>query len=183
MVASVLPASSLNVVVVMPLRDDWSSAAELIRRLDQAIASYPCALHVCWSTTARLRAAIRRISNLTLPLCKPFRPFVCGEIWVISEPSPLALPISTRPQRATQCYGCRRRGHTRRGPATHPLLLGSRPRAGDLCRTEPPSGIDSVSDLLSNLQSFASRFDGHQRACRELQYSAPSAPQHDRHRT
>jgi hypothetical protein len=46
MVASVLPASSLNVVVVMPLRDDWSSAAELIRRLDQAIASYPCALHV-----------------------------------------------------------------------------------------------------------------------------------------
>jgi len=30
----------------MPLRDDWSSAAELIRRLDQAISSYPCALHV-----------------------------------------------------------------------------------------------------------------------------------------
>ena len=46
MVASVLPASLLNVVVVMPLRDDWSSAAELIRRLDQAISSYPCALHV-----------------------------------------------------------------------------------------------------------------------------------------
>src|ERR1035437_6790865 len=46
MVASVLPASSLNVVVVMPLRDDWSSAAELIRRLDQAVSSYPCALHV-----------------------------------------------------------------------------------------------------------------------------------------
>jgi glycosyltransferase involved in cell wall biosynthesis len=46
MVASILPASSLNVVVVMPLRDDWTSAAELIRRLDQAIASYPCVLHV-----------------------------------------------------------------------------------------------------------------------------------------
>jgi glycosyltransferase involved in cell wall biosynthesis len=45
MIPSIVPAS-LDVVVLMPLRDDWSSAAELIRRLDQAISSYPCALHV-----------------------------------------------------------------------------------------------------------------------------------------
>jgi polyisoprenyl-phosphate glycosyltransferase len=30
----------------MPLRDDWASAAELIRLLDQAISSYPCTLDV-----------------------------------------------------------------------------------------------------------------------------------------
>ena len=30
----------------MPLRDDWASAAELIRRLDQAVSSYPCTLDV-----------------------------------------------------------------------------------------------------------------------------------------
>jgi hypothetical protein len=30
----------------MPLRDDWVSATELIRRLDTAISSYPCALDV-----------------------------------------------------------------------------------------------------------------------------------------
>jgi hypothetical protein len=37
---------SLHVVVLMPLRDDWTSAAELIRRLDQAISSCPCVLNV-----------------------------------------------------------------------------------------------------------------------------------------
>ena len=36
----------LRVVVLMPLRDDWPSAAELIRRLDQAISSYPCSVEV-----------------------------------------------------------------------------------------------------------------------------------------
>ena len=30
----------------MPIRDDWASAAELIRRLDQTISSYPFGLHV-----------------------------------------------------------------------------------------------------------------------------------------
>jgi glycosyltransferase involved in cell wall biosynthesis len=38
--------SPLRVVVLMPLRDDWASAAELIRRLDQAISSYPCTVDV-----------------------------------------------------------------------------------------------------------------------------------------
>ncbi len=37
---------SLHVVVLMPLRDDWTSAAELIRRLDQAVSSRPCVLNV-----------------------------------------------------------------------------------------------------------------------------------------
>ena len=30
----------------MPLRDDWASAAELVRRLDEAVSSYPCLLDV-----------------------------------------------------------------------------------------------------------------------------------------
>ena len=34
-------ASPLRVVILIPLRDDWDSAAELIRRLDRAIASHP----------------------------------------------------------------------------------------------------------------------------------------------
>lgn len=38
--------SPFRVVVLMPLRDDWASAAELIRRLDQVICSYPCAVDV-----------------------------------------------------------------------------------------------------------------------------------------
>jgi glycosyltransferase involved in cell wall biosynthesis len=46
MVSSTPAASPLNVVVLMPVRDDWTSAAELIRRLDQGISSYPCALNV-----------------------------------------------------------------------------------------------------------------------------------------
>ncbi len=37
---------SLHVLVLMPLRDDWTSAAELIRRLDQALSSRPCVLNV-----------------------------------------------------------------------------------------------------------------------------------------
>jgi len=37
-------AAPLRVAVLMPLRDDWASAAELIRRLDQAIRPYPCTL-------------------------------------------------------------------------------------------------------------------------------------------
>ena len=36
--------SPLSVVIVMPVRDDWASAAELIRRLDQTISSYSCTL-------------------------------------------------------------------------------------------------------------------------------------------
>lgn len=38
--------SALRVVILMPLRDDWASAAELIRRLDQAISSFPCTVDV-----------------------------------------------------------------------------------------------------------------------------------------
>lgn len=36
----------LRVVVLMPLRDDWTSAAELIRLLDQTICEYPCTVDV-----------------------------------------------------------------------------------------------------------------------------------------
>ena len=36
----------IRVVVLMPVRDDWTSAAELIRRLDQTIRSHPYALHI-----------------------------------------------------------------------------------------------------------------------------------------
>ncbi len=36
----------LRVVVLMPLRDDWCSAARLLRLLDQTISSYPCTVEV-----------------------------------------------------------------------------------------------------------------------------------------
>jgi glycosyltransferase involved in cell wall biosynthesis len=36
----------MRVTVLMPLRDDWASAAELIRRLDRTLAAYPCVLKV-----------------------------------------------------------------------------------------------------------------------------------------
>jgi hypothetical protein len=45
MVPSVQP-SPRRVVVLMPLRDDWTSAAELLRRLDQTIRGYPCLIDV-----------------------------------------------------------------------------------------------------------------------------------------
>ncbi len=38
--------SPLRVVVLMPLRDDWCSAAKLLRLLDQTISSYPCTVDV-----------------------------------------------------------------------------------------------------------------------------------------
>ncbi len=40
------PQSPLRVVVLMPLRDDWASASELIRRLDRAISSSPYVVDV-----------------------------------------------------------------------------------------------------------------------------------------
>lgn len=46
MVLSNQLASPLHVVVIMPLRDDWASAAELIRQLDQTISSYRCTLDI-----------------------------------------------------------------------------------------------------------------------------------------
>ena len=36
----------LRVVVLMPLRDDWASATELIRLLDPAMSSFPCIVDV-----------------------------------------------------------------------------------------------------------------------------------------
>ena len=39
----------------MPLRDDWASAAELIRRLDRTVASYPCTLDVLLVDDASLQ--------------------------------------------------------------------------------------------------------------------------------
>src|SRR5208337_1109361 len=46
MVPSTPLVSPLRVVVLMPLRDDWASAAELIRLLDQAVSSYPYTVDV-----------------------------------------------------------------------------------------------------------------------------------------
>ncbi|MGA9723897.1 MAG: glycosyltransferase [Candidatus Binatus sp.] len=61
----------------MPLRDDWVSAAELTRRLDQAVGSYPCTLDVVLVDDASLQtcnaadfqskfAAVRTIRILRL---------------------------------------------------------------------------------------------------------------------
>ena len=36
----------LRLVVLMPLRDDWSSAAELIRRLDSAVSPYALTIEI-----------------------------------------------------------------------------------------------------------------------------------------
>jgi polyisoprenyl-phosphate glycosyltransferase len=46
MVSSNPSGSPLHVLVLMPLRDDWASAAELIRQLDRAFSSFPCVLDV-----------------------------------------------------------------------------------------------------------------------------------------
>jgi len=32
---------AVTVIIIMPLRDDWASAAELIRRIDNSISSIP----------------------------------------------------------------------------------------------------------------------------------------------
>ena len=36
----------LRLIALMPLRDDWPSAAELIRRLDKAISSDACTMEI-----------------------------------------------------------------------------------------------------------------------------------------
>lgn len=43
---SLHPLSPLRVVIVIPLRDDWASAAELIRQVDLALHSSPCSVNV-----------------------------------------------------------------------------------------------------------------------------------------
>ena len=40
------PNGGLHVVILMPLRDDWDSAAELIRQLDRLTSSTACILEV-----------------------------------------------------------------------------------------------------------------------------------------
>ena len=46
MIPSTSPAPPLHVVVLIPLRNDWDSARELLHLLDQAICSYPCTVDV-----------------------------------------------------------------------------------------------------------------------------------------
>jgi hypothetical protein len=38
--------SPLRLVILMPLRDDWASAAELIRRIDKTLSSHTCKIRV-----------------------------------------------------------------------------------------------------------------------------------------
>ena len=38
--------SPMRIAVLMPVRDDWPSASELLRRLDQTLIAFPCNLHV-----------------------------------------------------------------------------------------------------------------------------------------
>lgn len=71
------PTSPLRLVVLMPVRDDWVSASELIRRLDKALATYGCqadvlmvddrSLHTCPPGEFRERfSAVRSIRVLRL---------------------------------------------------------------------------------------------------------------------
>ena len=46
MLADTTPASALHVAILMPLRDDWISAKELICQLDRTISPLHCALHI-----------------------------------------------------------------------------------------------------------------------------------------
>ncbi len=46
MLASKTENALLRVTVLMPLRDDWASAAELIRRLDRVLGAFPCILNI-----------------------------------------------------------------------------------------------------------------------------------------
>src|ERR1700691_5300475 len=40
------PHPPLHLMVVMPLRDDWTSAAEMIRRLDSSISCDACTMEI-----------------------------------------------------------------------------------------------------------------------------------------
>jgi cellulose synthase/poly-beta-1,6-N-acetylglucosamine synthase-like glycosyltransferase len=46
MTSSTQPAPALRVVALMPVRDDWTSAAELLRQLDRMVHPLGCALDV-----------------------------------------------------------------------------------------------------------------------------------------
>ena len=71
------PDSPLRVLVLMPLRDDWVSAAELIRRLDKTISPDDCAMEILLVDDGSLRkcgredfpiafSAVRAIRSLRL---------------------------------------------------------------------------------------------------------------------
>jgi hypothetical protein len=78
------PPSPLRVVVLMPLRDDWASAAELIRRLDQTISSYPYSVHVLLVDDGSFKAPVRRIFNAGSPRCEAYGSYACAAIWATS---------------------------------------------------------------------------------------------------
>src|ERR1035441_6941387 len=46
MVLSTSHHSPMRITVLMPVRDDWPSASELLRRLDETLIAFPCDLHV-----------------------------------------------------------------------------------------------------------------------------------------
>jgi polyisoprenyl-phosphate glycosyltransferase len=53
------PGQQLHLVLLLPLRDDWTSAAELIRRLDNAISSVACRIEIVLVDDASAQACER----------------------------------------------------------------------------------------------------------------------------
>jgi len=62
----------LRLIVPMPLRDDWPSAAELIRRLGKAISSDACTMEILLIDDCSVQDAIVAASRVASLLCEPY---------------------------------------------------------------------------------------------------------------
>ena len=83
--------SPLRLKVIMPLRDDWASAAELIRRIDKAVSPSDCIIEILL------------VDDASTQQCdvNDFRGIFSAVQSVISGPSPLAWSTPSKLKAAT----------------------------------------------------------------------------------
>src|SRR5262245_8537915 len=67
------PQSHLRVVIIMPLRNDWTSAAELIRRIDKSISSVGYRIEVVLVDDGSIRMCDRSIFPSLLSIVRTIR--------------------------------------------------------------------------------------------------------------
>jgi glycosyltransferase involved in cell wall biosynthesis len=70
---SALPQSQLRVLVVMPLRDDWTSAAELIQRIDKFVSSVAYRIEILLVDDGSIQEFERSIFSSSLSAVRSIR--------------------------------------------------------------------------------------------------------------
>ena len=86
----------LHLSVVMPLRDDWTSAAELIRRLDNAISCDACTMEILLVDDASVERYDHNDFQEASLRSESYAGCVCAAILATSGQSPLGWYTFTK---------------------------------------------------------------------------------------